>query len=96
MEITKEVFFKTWGSIRDYINLDELVPILMEDDLVAGLDEYEKLTSGATNGRKQYLFGLLPSKGPDAYQILYQCLQKEKQHRGHEYVVTVLKRTAGI
>lgn len=92
--MTQQVFIKAWPEIREFLDFDELAPYLAAEDL-ANQNDYHNLTTGDKSSRQKCLFRILPTKGPDAYQLFYQCVCKETQHRGHEFVRKKLEEVAG-
>ena len=94
MKITRDIVVSVWPKIKECINFDELVPHMMQVNL-ADLNDFCNLTTGDPVSRQNYFFKMLPSKGPDSYQLLYECVSKETSHRGHEYVKEVLEGKAG-
>ena len=77
----------------DSTDLESLYPCLYKAGLISKKD-WEDL-QGLTNSRARMNFlyiHLLSSKGPWAYEALFECLREEQEHVGHQYLVRILER----
>lgn len=73
-------------------DIDSLYPCLFQTGLIARKD-WEELQSYSNNSSKMNYFYiyLLSTKGIGAYQKLFQCLQEEKDHSGHQHLVRIIE-----
>lgn len=81
------------ADLMQYLNMPALLPHLYQNDLVTR-DEYQNLSSkNATDFDKHgyFLQGVLPHKGPDAFDRLLKCLKEEDQHSGHKHLAQLLE-----
>lgn len=88
----EEVLSKSHSSIRQYVDLDSLVPYLNEEGLLSK-DDLSFLNNKLyqQSNRIDYLICSLPSKGNDAESRFMKCLENAKDHSGHEDLLKILQ-----
>ena len=95
-EILSTAFFKESKALSQYLDLPTLLPILRSKSLVT-CEEFIHLATrwekGLRESTNSLLLQLLPRKGPRWSLLLYEALQEEVEHRGHEHLVKLLQRT---
>ncbi len=88
-----EVIRRNLVQFSEHTNLDNLYPHLISSNLICTSD-YEYLEAYKTTASKMnyfYIF-LLHKKGKNAYSEFFKCLLNEKAHRGHFYLVDMIKK----
>lgn len=70
----------------DLLNFPKLIPLLNKYDLLNQTDVYELKNPLFSSSKKAdaLVHKVLPSKGPGAFTSFVRCLQKEKDHMGHQ------------
>ena len=80
--------------MRKSLSLEELIPSLRQFDLLTK-DEWDLLCSQQTRQQKiDYLVGLLPRKGENAFTNFVTCLESEREHPAHQELADKLRATA--
>ena len=74
------------------LDLNTLVPILHNHNLLTRADNDYLMNSLITPPERanQLVYSILPSKGPRAFTLFVECLQKEKEHLGHQELVKMI------
>lgn len=77
----------------DSTDLDQLYPILFTNGLISkkDMEELQRFTNSRAKMNFFYIL-LLSTKGVEAYKKLFDCLKKEKEHSGHQYLVEIIER----
>lgn len=93
-EMFRQLLKKCHSSIRDYANLDTLIPYLNEEGLLSQEDlSFLNNKLYQQSHRIDYLIFSLPSKGSDAESRFMKCLENAKDHLGHEELLKILHKT---
>ena len=80
-----EEFFK-------YLNVDELIQHLKTRQLLTEAEEATLSSADRRHASEKLIFGILPSKSPDAFLLFYEALKCEKKHKGHQYLVQLIQQ----
>ena len=74
-------------------DMESLFPCLFQTSLISTKDweDLQKFTNSKAKMNFFYIF-LLSSKGPGAYEKLFECLKDERDHRGHQHLVRIIER----
>lgn len=76
----------------DSTDIDSLCPHLYANELLSRKDMEDLEGIKSIRGKKNLLYMLLmDSKGVDAYQKLFECLENETQHCGHRDLVKIIE-----
>lgn len=82
-------------SFSQFTDIPTILPILQSKNLVTG-EEFSLLLARWDRGLRDTTVGLLlqllQRKGPQWALLLYQSLQEESEHRGHDHLVEVLRK----
>lgn len=83
-------------ALGDYMDIPTILPILQSHQLVTS-DEYMHLLTRWDKGFHKTTVGillqLLPRKHPNWALLVFESLQAEKEHRGHSYLVDLLRKS---
>ena len=74
------------------MDLITLVPILNNHNLLTSADN-DYLMNNLISSLKRanrLVSSILPSKGPHAFTLFFECLKKEKEHMGHQELVKMI------
>ena len=92
-EKVKERFYKNFRAVIECLNYEELVPLLCE-----GLDETAVLSTeeslyfmDSSVSRKDKATRLSQKLENKSYSILLDCLYKEEEHLGHDFICDLLE-----
>ena len=75
------------------LDLTTLVPILIQCGLLTSSDTYtlQNPVIPPIERGSALIYRILPTKGSGAFKKFIECLEKEKEHLGHQEWVQVLK-----
>lgn len=82
----REIMQNIEPLLQSCLGLKNLLSFLQEVKLLTS-SEFELLhedSSKETSWKIQKLFVILNTKGPTAHYLFFRCLEREKEHRGHE------------
>jgi len=70
----------------DLLDFATLVPVLNKYHLLTRDDKYTLVNRliPPTERANALVYMMLPSKGPEAFNLFLKCLQEEKEHMGHQ------------
>lgn len=84
-------------AFSQYIDIPTILPILRAKSLLTG-EEFTHLLTRWEKGLRDttacLMLELLPRKTPEWALLLYEALEQESEHRGHQYLVELLKRSS--
>lgn len=81
---TKELVMKHIQP--NLLDFPTLVPVLNKYHLLTQNDNYILINNliPPLERANALMYEILPSKGPEAYEVFVKCLQEEKEHLGHQ------------
>ena len=94
----REIMRSMEPLLQSCLSLKSLLPFLREVSLLTS-SEFELLhedSSKETSWKIQKLFVILNTKGPIAHYLFFQCLEQEKEHKGHEDIYKEICRQIDI
>ena len=73
------------------LDLPTLIPILNSHNLLTGDDNYilQNTETPPLQRANKLLYTILPSKGSGAFTAFVKCLEKEKDHLGHQQLAKI-------
>ena len=83
--LIREIMQSIEPLVQSCLSLKDLLPYLQEMKLLTS-SEFEKLhedSSEENSWKIQTLLHTLNTKGPLAHSLFFQCLEQEKEHKGH-------------
>lgn len=88
----KEILCKLEKDMLQYMDSRSLLPLLKAKGMISQDDEEQisSLANGCTN-KNRYILDMVPKKGQNALLLFLECLQDEKEHRGHETLARMLQ-----
>ena len=74
------------------LDLATLLPHLNNHNLLTATENYHLMNNStpSTDRAQQLVYSILPSKGPHAFTLFFECLKKEKEHIGHQELVKMI------
>ena len=74
------------------LDIPTLLPILHKYDLLTQSNNYTLMNPliPPVERANALVYAMLPSKGPNAYEIFVKCLQEETEHLGHQELVKMM------
>ena len=92
-QITKRVYHKCITKIHDWIDVEGMLPQLMEHNVISGRDDMHRITHGSPRENLNYLYSKLCGC-KNGFQLFYQCLRESQgDYLGHRDAADKLEET---
>ena len=88
----RDLVMKQMPGRMELLNFKELVPVLNRHMLLTQDENYDLLNDQVSNQKRatNFLYIILPTKGPTAYGEFIKCIHEETEHAGHRNLAELL------
>ena len=76
--------------IKD-LNMEMLVPHLMQKKLLTMNEYHELITCPSWKRSEHFILKVLPTKGEEGFKQFMECLKDEDEHLGHQHLFQLLE-----
>ena len=81
------------GDIINSINMDMLLPHLIEKNLLTKSEYHELRTCSPWKQGEHFVLKVLPTKGEKGFKRFMECLEEEDEHSGHQDLFQLLENS---